>query len=273
MNIDQLRATQQHGVYDLLSTLKTVEINPVDVCNRSCSFCPRSDATLYPNTKEKISLELISKIANDLKSIHYTGRVSFVGFGEPLLYKSLVDAVKIIADEVDCEWIEINTNADFLTRSVASDLSQAGCTNITVSMYDSDISQVIQEQLKDIDLELTFKHCYEEKFEVSLINRNDIISQKLILNIEKECYLPFYKMFIDWNGNVLVCCNDWGRQGVVGNLNSSSIEDIWISEEMTQYRMFLKNGDRKGVSPCKYCNINGTRYGEESFKFFNDTML
>jgi radical SAM protein with 4Fe4S-binding SPASM domain len=273
MNIDQLRYTQQHGVHDLLSTLKTVEINPVDVCNRTCSFCPRSDTTLYPNTKEKMSLDLILKIAKDLKSIDYTGRVSFVGFGEPLLYKSLVAAVKIIADQVACEWIEINTNADFLTRSVATELSLAGCTNITVSMYDSDISQLLQEQLKDIDLELTFKHCYEEKFEVSLINRNDIISQKLILNKEKECYLPFYKMFIDWNGDVLVCCNDWGRQGVVGNLYNDTIEQVWLSEEMTQYRSFLKNGDRKSLNPCKYCNINGTRYGEESFKFFNDTLL
>lgn len=273
MNIDQLRYTQQYGVHDLLSTLKTVEINPVDVCNRTCSFCPRSDTTLYPNTKEKISLDLILKIAKDLKSIDYTGRVSFVGFGEPLLYKSLVAAVKIIADQVACEWIEINTNADFLTRAVATELSLAGCTNITVSMYDSDISPLLQEQLKDIDLDLTFKHCYEEKFEVSLINRNDIISQKLILNKEKECYLPFYKMFIDWNGDVLVCCNDWGRQGVVGNLHNASIKEIWLSEEMTQYRSFLKNGDRKSLNPCKYCNINGTRYGEESFKFFNDTLL
>ena len=268
MNIDQLRIQQQTEVTDLLSTLKTVEINPVDICNRVCSFCPRSDTELYPNTKGTISLELISKIAKDLKAINYSNRVSFVGFGEPLLYKSLVDAVGIISSELPlCRWIEVNTNADFLTKDLAEQLSDAGCTNITVSMYDSDITNQLTEKLHGVNIELTFKHCYQENFEITLVNRSDIISQKQTPGVGGQCFLPFYKMFIDWNGDVLICCNDWGREGVIGNLNSNSIEELWFSEKINDYRRSLRDGNRIHHPPCKYCDIQGTRYGQESFNF------
>ena len=272
MDIDQLRIAQQTEVSDLLSTLKTVEINPVDICNRSCSFCPRSDVELYPNTKEKMSLELVSKIAKDLKSMNYSNRISFVGFGEPLLYKSLVNAVAIIAQELpDCRWIEINTNADFLTKELAEELCLAGCTNITVSMYDLDISQILTDKLASIDIELTFKHCYKENFEIALVNRADIISQKGT-GYQGQCFLPFYKMFIDWNGDVLVCCNDWGRKGIIGNLGTNSIEEIWLSEKMNSYRRTLRDGERNHQNPCKYCNIQGTKYGHDSFSFFVENI-
>ena len=274
MSIDCLRTAQQAGVSDLLSTLKTVEINPVDICNRTCSFCPRSDSKLYPNTKEKMSLDLVSKIATDLKDINYSGRISFVGFGEPLLYKSLVDAVKIVSGSVPrCKWIEINTNADFLSKELAEELRLAGCTNLTISMYDSDISKELTAKLKGIDLELTFKHCYQENFEISLVNRSDIILQKETGIYQEQCFLPFYKMFIDWNGDVLVCCNDWGRKGIIGNVNTSSIKELWLSKPMNTYRRSLRDGNRNGQDPCKYCNIQGTKYGKDSFDFFNKNYL
>ena len=274
MNIDYLRTTQQAGVSDLLSTLKTVEINPVDICNRSCSFCPRSDSDLYPNTKEKMSLNLVSKIAMDLKDINYDGRVSFVGFGEPLLYKSLVDAVRIVSSIVPlCKWIEINTNADFLSKELAEELSLAGCTNLTISMYDTDISVELTDKLKGINLELTFKHCYQENFEINLVNRSDIILQKETGNYRRQCFLPFYKMFIDWNGDILVCCNDWGRKGIIGNVSTSTIKELWLSEEMNTYRRSLRDGNRRSHDPCKYCNISGTKYGNDSFDFFNRNHL
>jgi len=274
MNIEQLRTIQQSGVSDLISTLKSVEINPVDICNRACSFCPRSDTDLYPNTKEKMSLELVSKIASDLNDINYSGRVSLVGFGEPLLYKSLIDAVGIISNGVPlCKWIEINTNADFLTRLLAKELKLAGCTNITVSMYDGDISKKITEELKDIDIELTFKHCYQDNFDISIVNRNEIIVQNKILNYQRSCYLPFYKMFVDCNGDILVCCNDWGRRGIIGNLLNNSIKDLWLSKDMDKFRLNLQNGDRSKLDPCRYCNIQGTKYGKDSFDFFKDYYL
>ena len=54
---------------DLLTSLKSIEINPVEACTRKCSFCPRSNPKLYPTTNKRISLETCEKIAKDLKEI------------------------------------------------------------------------------------------------------------------------------------------------------------------------------------------------------------
>ena len=60
----------------------------------------------------------------------------------------------------------------------------------------------------------------------------------------KPCHYPFYKMFVDWNGDVLFCSNDWGREHVVGNLLQQTLYDVWFSKPMTRIRKKLMKGDR-----------------------------
>ena len=59
--------------YSIIQTLPEgplfckLEINPTELCNRTCSFCPRGQG--YPNKNEHISLEVIDKIFKDLKEL------------------------------------------------------------------------------------------------------------------------------------------------------------------------------------------------------------
>ena len=48
-----------------------IELSLIDVCNRSCSFCPKSNDSIAPNTYQKMSRILIDKLANELKRIKY----------------------------------------------------------------------------------------------------------------------------------------------------------------------------------------------------------
>lgn len=38
--------------------LSLVEINPTELCNRTCSFCPRNDPEVYPNQNLNIKRSL-----------------------------------------------------------------------------------------------------------------------------------------------------------------------------------------------------------------------
>ena len=98
-----------------------------------------------------------------------------------------------------------------------------------------------------------------------MVDRKNNITADKIENITNVCYLPFYKMFIDWNGDALVCDNDWGRKGVLGNIHVTSIKDIWFGDEIMSYRKKLLKGLRAEKSPCNTCNIKGTVHGKESF--------
>ena len=44
-----------------------IELSLIDVCNRSCSFCPKSDPSVAPDTYQKMSRSLIDKLAMELK--------------------------------------------------------------------------------------------------------------------------------------------------------------------------------------------------------------
>ena len=49
-----------------------IELSLIDVCNRSCSFCPKSDECCS-NTYQKMTSKLIDKLVNDLKKINFEG--------------------------------------------------------------------------------------------------------------------------------------------------------------------------------------------------------
>ena len=68
-----------------------IELSLIDVCNRACGFCPKSDEKIAPNTNQKISMNLIRKLTSDLKNINFTGAFCLCGYGEPMLHKELIN--------------------------------------------------------------------------------------------------------------------------------------------------------------------------------------
>jgi len=87
----------------------------------------------------------------------------------------------------------------------------------------------------------------------------------------RPCWLPFYKAFVDWNGDIGLCCNDWGRkQKSFGNIHTTSFDKIWMSEKFIRVRKFLNNGERKCLQACKDCNTSGTQAGFESVKLWQN---
>lgn len=265
--IENIRSHQTSFVGNTaISTLRMIEINPIEICNRVCEFCPRSMPELYPNKNLKTSNELIQKIADDCNSFGYDGRIGFVGFGEPTLHKKIIEQIEILSTIKTLNYLEINTNGDFLNRDKIKQLKKAGLTHLTVSMYDEDISDKLFEMGRGIDIEIVPRHCYPQKFELKIVNRNDIFTGKG-KTVKRSCYIPFYKMFIDWNGNVLTCSEDWARESNLGNVLDSNIKDIWLGANIQFYRKHLYKGNRIKCKPCNGCDINGTLWGKEQAEF------
>ena len=53
------------------------------------SFCPKSVPAIAPDTHNKISIELIEKLASELKNLKYNGSIALGGYGEPMLHKNI----------------------------------------------------------------------------------------------------------------------------------------------------------------------------------------
>ena len=88
-----------------------IELSIIDVCNRSCSFCPKADPKIAPNTYQKMTMSLVEKLTNDLKKINYQGSVTLCGYGEPMLHKGVFEMSKKLAE---ASFVEIVTNGDTL---------------------------------------------------------------------------------------------------------------------------------------------------------------
>ena len=89
-----------------------IELSLIDTCNRICSFCPKSDEKIAPNTHQKMENVLIEKLCLDLKKINFNGAFCLCGYGEPLLHK---DHIFIINKLAKIGQVEIITNGDTLT--------------------------------------------------------------------------------------------------------------------------------------------------------------
>jgi radical SAM protein with 4Fe4S-binding SPASM domain len=51
-----------------------------------------------------------------------------------------------------------------------------------------------------------------------------------------ECFVPLEATTILANGDLLLCCSDWARASVYGNVSRQSIHEIWHSPALSDIR-------------------------------------
>lgn len=70
----------------------------------------------------------------------------------------------------------------------------------------------------------------------------------------KPCALIWLKMVVDWNGDVVLCCDDWNHSTILGNLKNQSIEEIWKGDKLRKIREAHVKGEFYKVPLCAGCN-------------------
>ncbi len=68
------------------------------------------------------------------------------------------------------------------------------------------------------------------------------------------CLRPSRDMVINWKGDVLLCCQDFYGEYVMGNVHDNSLLEIWNNQRFIEYRRKLSAGNRKMIPICKYCD-------------------
>ena len=90
------RSAQYENLKSVLG-MTTVEINPTELCNRTCSFCPRGNG--YPNKDEHLTIDDAYLIKNRLDEFEYQGIIIISGKGEPLLNPDILEIVNVFKNE------------------------------------------------------------------------------------------------------------------------------------------------------------------------------
>jgi len=262
-------------IYDGVPLFSWIDINPTELCNRKCEFCPRKDPAAYPNQNLNMQVQLAMKIADELREYKYKGGVMLCGYGEPLLNSEIVKLVGAFGKEIHTE---LATNGDKLNESLLRELFSAGLGVLLVSMYDGPYQiDYFEEMFAKADLK---KEQYvlrdrwysiNEDYGVKLTNRAGTVKDgnQPAVDEKKPCYYTHYSLQIDWNGDVMLCPQDFNKKIKFGNLYAESLWDVWRSKNIDKYRKILGKGYR-AIYPCNNCNVNGTLHGKNHAEVWNE---
>lgn len=76
----------------------------------------------------------------------------------------------------------------------------------------------------------------------------------------KCCPIPLTTFNILSNGDVILCCDDYSKKLILGNVNESSIKEIWNSNKYEKIRESFFGNEYKKIGVCSNCssweNIN-----------------
>jgi MoaA/NifB/PqqE/SkfB family radical SAM enzyme len=262
-----------------------VQIESTNICNAKCVFCPRDE---MHRRQGIMSLELFRKIADECMELGIT-HVRMHNYGEAFIDKQLVEKIAY-AKQQGIKEVGVISNGSLITEAVARGMIEAGLDAINISVdasgkevfeatriglkYDKVIANI--ERLVRIRAEsgkrrpkliLSFVRQSNSSDEQAFIEHWRTIADKVhvtdlhnwagTLNTESDvnypCYRPWLTFTVLWDGRVSLCCADFDGKVILGDLNTSSIREIWNAEPYRQARQqHLESG---GPDICRACDL------------------
>ena len=222
-----------------------------------------------------MSLETAREIRKQLDSSKFKGEVYFAGRGEPTLTKNFDIILDIFIENNPGYKLRITTNGkriDLLERFFNKEK-----ISFTYDVYSTDIEKYKKikfkyKKYKNIkvrhrpDTGLLYNEFFvnkKVKFRNSenldgFTNRGGFLGKKeedIFLYTDYGCAKLVYNLFINWNGDYNLCCDDWNPI-ILGNIFDESIEDYTnYNETLNHYRKthFCEN-TREGLQACESCS-------------------
>jgi radical SAM protein with 4Fe4S-binding SPASM domain len=195
------------------------------------------------------------------------------------MHSKLNEIIKKTKEYIPNVRSEIITNGDYLKYENTKSIFENGLDYMFVSLYTNqrthDYLENLKRELKLNDEQFRIRPRNLGKkmnFGLEINNRAGSVDytrfglkNEKILPLKRGCNYPMYTLFVDYNGDCLICPDDWKKKKVVGNLNKEKIIDVWEKKIFHEIRKSLLKGDRTG-DPCNECDVDGLKSGDEFAK-------
>jgi MoaA/NifB/PqqE/SkfB family radical SAM enzyme len=259
-----------------ISEIVRIDLDITAQCNRKCSFCPRVDDIIYPNIKDEMSLDTVAEVIKQCVKYEYSGWIELAGRGEPTLHKHFETIVRMLFDHpkktwklrlttngfsIDKWWDNISPKLDWLVlnsydsveefeeRKIKYETLPNGKYVENIHKPDGlSIEQIntitYTEKATDLPKGLVWKHNFN--------NRAGFFNDSVFNDV---CFHPHKQIFINYDGDYQLCCNDWLDQITIGNIHERRLFDMYLRDEKLMYmRKALQNGRRDLIAPCARCD-------------------
>jgi MoaA/NifB/PqqE/SkfB family radical SAM enzyme len=262
-----------------LSTPYLVFLDPSDLCNSTCPWCPTGSKEAAKYKKPVImGMDLYVKIIDDLAAMpEIIKTLRLYKDGEPLLNKDLPSMIRYAKDTGRFGQIDTTTNGSLLNPRMNHRLIDSGLDKIFISVphnYDSPYrwnvrhlyqnrermrinvkiigdglsehgKKVFMEDFGNIADEINIENlapCWPG-FEVGKVGEKGIYGQEVGPE-PKVCAYLFYSLAINSDGTVSLCFLDWKRDMVIGDLKRDRFVDIWNGMRLRGARINHLTGHR-----------------------------
>ena len=230
-------------------------IDTITACNRRCAYCPNSvfERGLLKN-KKLMDAGLYRKIIDDLAAMGFRGEIAPNFYGEPLLDERLADLIAYAKSRLPRSTVVIFTNGDLLTVDIYKKLAAAGADEFVITQHS-------QEQSRGVLEVLAYRRAhgagavsvsYGKLNKVS--NRGGLVQLRKKAVAPKKCDLPKWKIGVDLEGNVLICCHDYHSSVKLGDLKKERLIDVWNKPQYKLLRQEIGRGIYK-LDICKKCAV------------------
>jgi len=235
-----------------------VQIQTIDYCNRRCAWCPNSQMRKSPDTL--MPVPVFDKILDDLAAVRFTGRLHLYLMAEPLCDPRLEYLIYRARERFPENGIFISTNGDGL-RGVGdiTRLLNAGLSEMAISHYD-DSNEYLKECQDDRVI-----HAPLNDLRLTFYNRAGLVKVGCI-EPESSCSWLWSKAYINWKGDVVLCCSDYHYEVVFGNVMESDFATIFNSARFNAYREAHARGAGSDLPLCRECNRIRKRAGWQRLK-------
>lgn len=243
-----------HGGWNL-PELISLEIS--QACNRHCIYCPQNEA---PKKQKIVTQEVWKTFLNRLEEMNWRGIVAFHFFNEPTLVPKFPEYIRELKQRIPKCMPYLFTNGD--RPAIIEQAFQAGLFVATITQhppYKEGWDEPINALKKKYGMHVRVQRILpvaeagkkQDNFNGEVIEMHNQAGR---IDVEWE---PFEKcihesgaMWIDVEGNMLMCCRDYEHEYKFGNIMDRSIKDIWYSPKSVKVRKLVN----KGISATKLCN-------------------
>jgi radical SAM protein with 4Fe4S-binding SPASM domain len=251
--------------YKNIPLFSAIEINLSNTCNRKCEFCPEKK-----DEPEFMTVATHDTFVYKLTFIKYSGLIGYSGFSEPMMHKLLNYFIYSDKKRLPQSKVVVTTNGDFLDDTKITDIFAAGLDILTISLYDGQdqfdrFTKMIEKHELQEKVFLRKRYSGSEEIRMFINNRASYFKSEKDLPLNKCCYYPFYMLYIDWNGDILFCSNDFQKQVILGNIEKNSLIDCWNRQKLNNIKKNLSLENRNHL-PCSGCDVGGDVMGRESYE-------
>jgi len=227
--------------YRKTNIFEIVNLETTSLCNRKCLYCPVSK---YKRANKILELKYIRKIFFELSHLNFKGTIIFGRYDEPLMDSRIKIIIKYLRDYLPNNEVIIYTNGDFLSLNLFKKLNKLNIIfNITNHQKESNIN--LKNMLNNIPKEQK-NHIYvRTNIENDILNpRSGLVKVK---NPTKQscCIIPYIELTFDYEGNIVLCPDDYFSSIKFGNIKKDRIIDVWNKEEYKKIRRELRLGKKR----------------------------